>query len=344
MTMEKELKHFVGVDISKLTIDVALLKPTGIKEGPVVHEQFKQTAEGFVEMKLWLKKQGVLLDDETLFCMEFTGLYNTPLVNYLVTQKALLWVEMAIRIKKSEGFSRANNDKTDAIKIARYAFRYQENKYLWTPTDDSLNQIKHLISQRDRIVDAVSALTVPVNELKDVGCLTEAKLMENLQKTAVERLEESVKKIESVIVKLMKKDTKLSEKVDRIKTIKGVGSVTATALLVYTNGFASFKTAKELACYCGVVPFVKKQSGTSVISKARVSKFANQKLKRLLHLCAMSAIQHDKDLKKYYERKIEEGKNKMCVINAIRNKLILRIFAVLRDERDFVDNYVRMCA
>lgn len=339
--MEMEVKYFVGVDISKLTFDVALLKPIGNKEGTITHHQFKQTADGFSQMKEWLKKQDVLLNNETLFCMEFTGLYNTPLVSYLTKKKALVWVEMAVRIKKSEGFARTNNDRTDAIKIARYAFRYQDNKALWSATDDNLSKIKHLIAQRDRIVDAISTLTVPVNELKEVGCKSEAKQMESLQKPVIEKLEQSKVDIEAAILKFVESDSKLSSKVKRITSIKGVGSVTAIAFLVYTNGFTSFETAKQLACYCGVVPFISKQSGSSIKSRPKVSNFANKKLKRLLHLCAMSAKRFNKDLKAYYEKKIAEGKNKMSVLNAIRNKLVLRMFAVIRDERDFVENYVR---
>jgi hypothetical protein len=53
----------------------------------------------------------------------------------------------------------------------------------------------------------------------------------------------------------------------------------------------------------------------------------------------MSALRWDKEIKAYYERKLKEGKNKMSVINAIRNKLLLRIFAVLRDQRPYVENY-----
>lgn len=342
--MEKELKHFVGIDISKLSFDVAVLKPVGNKEGAVAHHQFKQSSTGFAEMETWLVNQGVLLNDETLFCMEFTGLYNAPLVKYLCKHKALVWVEMAMRIKKSEGFSRGNNDKTDAIKIAKYAFRYQANKRLWSPTDDSLSKLKHLMTQRDRIVDVISTLTVPVNELKEIGCLAEAKQMEALQATAVSNLEKTKKKVEDTITELISKDTKLSNKVDKITSITGIGSVTAVAFMVFTNGFANFDNAKELACYCGVVPFISKQSGTSVKSKARVSQFANKKLKKLLHLCALTALRYDKDLKAYYERKVAEGKNKMSVINAIRNKLVARMFAVVRDDRDFVENYVRKCA
>ena len=53
----------------------------------------------------------------------------------------------------------------------------------------------------------------------------------------------------------------------------------------------------------------------------------------------MSALRWDKEIKAYYERKVLEGKNKMGVINAIRNKLLLRIFAVIRDQRPYVENY-----
>jgi transposase len=115
------------------------------------------------------------------------------------------------------------------------------------------------------------------------------------------------------------------------------------ALLVYTKSFDKFDNAKQLACYCGVVPF-KKESGTSVRYKATVSPFANKKLKKLLHLCALSAIKNDKELHMYFERKVMEGKNKMSVINAVRNKLVHRVYAVLRDERMFEENYVRKCA
>lgn len=340
--MSQPMKNFVGIDISKQTFDAALLQPG--QPDTVVHCRFQQTEKGFDEMKEWLQQQGVLLNEDTLFCMEYTGIYNTGLVDFLCTRQAQVWVEMAIRIKKSEGFERGSNDKTDAIKIAYYAFRYQDRKKLWTPTDEHLGQIKNLIAQRDRVVDSISQLIVPVNELKQSGSVGTAKQMENLQKSVIKSLKATQLKIEKAIINLVAADEKLSHKVQLVQTIKGIGSVTAIAFLVYTQGFTTFESGKELACYCGVVPFIKKQSGTSVKSKARVSPFANKKLKSLLHLCALSALKHDPELKQYYERKVQEGKNKMSVINAIRNKLVLRMYAVLRDDRPFVENYGKKCA
>ena len=52
----------------------------------------------------------------------------------------------------------------------------------------------------------------------------------------------------------------------------------------------------------------------------------------------------DPEMKAYFERKVAEGKNKMNVINAVRNKLIHRVFTAIRDERNYKSNYVRNCA
>ena len=54
-------------------------------------------------------------------------------------------------------------------------------------------------------------------------------------------------------------------------------------------------------------------------------------------MCALSAIGHDPQIKAYYQRKVKEGKHKMSVINAVRNKIIARVFAVVQRKTPFVD-------
>jgi transposase len=294
-------------------------------------------------MVTWLQQQDVLLNTETLFCMEYTGIYNIGLVNFLVDQKAQLWVEMPLRIKRSAGFERGSDDKTCAIKIAGYAFRYQDKMQLWQPVDGSIEKIKLLIAQRDRVVNAITQLNVPVNELSECGCKKEAEQLEKIQSSSLKALQKTKEAIEQFIIKTVGKDVLITKKVQQVQSIKGIGQITAVALLAYTKGFTSFSNAKELACYCGVVPFVKR-SGISVRFKPTISPHANKKLKRLLHLCALSAIKNDTEIRAYYEKKVAEGKNKMSVINAVRNKLIHRVFAVIRDDRYYEENYVRKCA
>ena len=65
-------------------------------------------------------------------------------------------------------------------------------------------------------------------------------------------------------------------------------------------------------------------------------------LKRTLHLAAMSSTQYVPDLKKYYERKVAEGKSKMCVINAIRNKLLQRVLAVIKRGTPYIHDYAEI--
>lgn len=205
-----KVQNFVGIDISRNFFDAALLvinEPT-----KVTHCRFDQNHQGYLAMQDWLKKNGVLINEQTLFCMEFTGIYNNGLLDFLGNQNSLVWVEMALRIKRSHGFSRSDTDRTDAIKIAQYAYRYQENMKLWRPVDAHLKELKHLMTQRDRIVRSITALSVPVNELKATGDISIAQQMEKLQSSAIKQLIAAQQKIETTIDKLVMQDQELAAK------------------------------------------------------------------------------------------------------------------------------------
>lgn len=92
-------------------------------------------------------------------------------------------------------------------------------------------------------------------------------------------------------------------------------------------------------CHAGVAPF-EHRSGSSVRGKTRVSHHARKRLKSLFHLAAMSSIRAKGELRDYYQRKVGEGKNKMLVLNAVRNKIIHRIYAVVRRGEKYDKNYL----
>lgn len=329
-----KFKAFTGIDISKKTFDAVLILA---ESGTVHHRLFQQTKQGYLAFIQWLKSFGITLED-TLICMEHTGLYTNGIIDFLADLKANLWVEMAIKIKRSMGLQRGTDDKAAAITIANYCMRFTDHARLWKPVDTKLSKLKNMIVQRDRIVNALTQLSVPIEEMKSCNAGKEAVELERLQLPAIKGLTKAKEKIEASIQSYISSEETINKSIQLMCSIKGVGLQTAASLYVYTKGFTMFENAKQLACYCGVVPFGK-SSGTSVRFKPGVSPFANRKLKSLLHLCAMSALRWDKEIKAYYERKVLEGKNKMSVINAIRNKLLLRIFAVLRDQRPYVENY-----
>jgi transposase len=332
----EQFTNFVGIDISKRTFDVALYSKS--KKDVMRHQIFAQDEEGYVAFFKWLEDQSVQLPS-VLFCMEHTGIYINGLLRFMTDAQCAVWVEMPLRIKKSMGLQRGGNDKVAAIGITQYAYRYKDAAKLYNATAVALEQLQHLSAQRSRLINTITQLTVPLNELAECDGSGISKELEQLQRQAIGGLEKSLAKVEAAINKHIKANSDIANKIKRVSSIKGIGLQTAINMYVYTKGFSAFENAKQLACYCGVVPFTK-SSGTSVKFKTRVSAFANKNLKKLLHMCALAAIQWNAELKQYYERKIGEGKNKMSVINAVRNKLVHRIFAVLRDDRMFEDNYV----
>jgi len=116
--------------------------------------------------------------------------------------------------------------------------------------------------------------------------------------------------------------------------------VTAVNLIVHTNEFKKLNDPRKLACYCGIAPF-EHSSGSSIRGKTRVSHMANKKLKTNLHMASLSGVRNDTDLKKYYERKTAEGKSKLSVLNAVKNKLIARVIAVVKRGTPYQENYLQ---
>ena len=107
-------------------------------------------------------------------------------------------------------------------------------------------------------------------------------------------------------------------------------------MIVFTDNFSKFENWRKFASYCGVAPFAY-QSGTSIKRRTKVSHLANKKLKAIINMCAISAIQHNPEMKLYYQKRVEQGKSKMSTVNIIRNKLIARVFAVVKRQTPYVD-------
>jgi transposase len=133
---------------------------------------------------------------------------------------------------------------------------------------------------------------------------------------------------------IIKRDETLNHLYSLITSVDGVGPVLATEMIITTNEFKRFASASKFACYCGVAPF-EHTSGSSVKGKTRVSKIADKHIKAILHIAALSSIKMKGEIREYYLRKAAEGHKKMAVINAVRNKLIHRIFSCVLHDRPY---------
>ena len=329
----KHYQYFFGVDISKKTVDVTLLK-----DHAATHRQFTNDTEGMQELLQWLAS--LELDfQKALFCMEATGLYCFVLTKFLAEQGIDTWVEHAAQIKKSGVLQRGKNDKVDSLRIAQYAFRHMDRVRLWKPTSATLQKIRHLSSLRERLVDTKKRLLTPIEEFEQAGNPQMARLLERSVKATLTALDKDLKNTEGKIRDIINQDENLKQLFTLITSVVGIGFVTAINLLVYTGGFTQLKDARKLACYCGVAPF-EYSSGSSIRGKTKVHYMANKKLKSNLHMASLSAVKLDYELKAYYERKVGEGKNKMSVLNAVKCKLLARVVAVVNKGEIYVNKKV----
>jgi transposase len=321
-----EFKNFIGIDISKNTFDFALVKDNDLSL--LISDEVSNDHLGIVKLEEFLKKQGLNME-ETLFCMEHTGIYCRLLSHYLTERKYHVWLEMPVQILRSLGIQRGKNDRIDAKRIAEYACLKKDKAVLWQPPREVVIQINDLLTLRDRLIESRKSLKQPIKEFKDAGFKDAAKLIESRCINTLKAIDKEIQQIEKDLDDLINKDSNLKKLYKLATSVPGIGNITALTMLYFTNEFKLYSSAKQLACYCGVAPF-EHTSGTSVKGKSRVSNFANKRLKKLLHLVAMSTLSSNRELSQYYQRKVGEGKNKMLVINAIRNKILQRLCAVIK--------------
>lgn len=328
-----DFTHFIGIDVSKETLDFSVLKTGDL----LFHLQVENSLKGIKTFMNHLRKSDNKAD-RFLFCVEHTGVYNYHLLEYITAHELDIWVESASRIKASGGLQRGKNDKVDSFRIAQYAYKNKEYAKLWQAPREVIIQLKRLLAMRQRCVNLKKQASVPVNENVSFSSKSLSKLEARLFKQTLIALDKDLKGIEKSIKQIIDSDQELKRLFSLMVSISGIGPVIAAHVLVLTNEFKDFNNAKKFACFAGVVPF-DHSSGKSIKGKPRVSHLAHKGIKYLLHMAAISVIRLGGELSDYFIRKVASGKNKMLILNAIRNKLVHRIFAVVRNGAPYQQNY-----
>ena len=274
-----------------------------------------------------------------LFCGEHTGLYSIILSEFLVSKGLFLWLENPLQIKQSSGIKREKNDRVDSREIALYAYRFQDKSIAYQLPDKALKSLELLLSYRERLLSNKHALLVSSSEIRGVlQRNTTARFIHEQSQKDIDRINKKIKEIERRMLEEISRDESLQENYDLVSSVKGVALINTVAILVATQNFTRFDNSRQFACYSGMAPFGK-QSGTSVNSKPRVSSLANKKIKVLLTQAARCAINYDPNIRQYYERKRSEGKDSWLIINNIRNKMIHRIFAIVKNKQLYQVEY-----
>lgn len=332
-----KLTHFIGIDISKETVDVALISAEQPQKA-ILNVSLTNNKKGATLLKRHLKQLSINTED-VLVCMEYTGLYSRCFARFLLTLGFQVWLEMAYQIKHSSGLKREKTDKADAMAIAQYCFRFKDKLKLYSEKHEEFEKLQTLLTCRELLIQKKTDLNKYLSELESMGFKEESKLVVTAIKKANDGLDKAILKAEQNIDHFIAESEQIANQLALLTSIPSVGKITALTFIAITRGFTKMKDGKALASYSGVAPF-KNSSGTSIRGKTKVNFMANKKLKSLLHLCAMRLIQKEGHFKAYYQRKVGEGKNKMLVLNALRNKIVLRMFAVIKNQKSYSENLV----
>ncbi|MDB5121625.1 MAG: hypothetical protein JWN56_2843 [Sphingobacteriales bacterium] len=118
--------------------------------------------------------------------------------------------------------------------------------------------------------------------------------------------------IEEKLLCCIKEDQVLEKQYRLVNSVYCIGPQTAMFIVVLTRGFTLFENPRKFACYCVLFPFGN-TSGTTLKGKPRVSHLANKKIKTLLTMCALNTIKTDNEFKRYYDRKLKEGKHHSAI-------------------------------
>ena len=331
----KAPQYYVGIDIASASFTCSVGKMEGRWQIVVRPASFANEYDSFSAYLNWLHDHGVK-PDNSVICMEATGVYNEVLAHFLWANGYTVAIEPPLKVKRAFKPEGHKSDPVDSTQIAEYAYRFWDELSQWTPRKEILEQIKTLLTTREQFVVERSGHQNALQALKRKQVRT--LMAEKMHEKAIEELKRHAQEIEAEIQHLIDQDPDLRNLATLLISIPGVGALLAAHMLLLFKSAPEPYNPKSLAAFIGICPY-ESSSGTSVRGPSTSRHYGPPALRKLLHLAAMSIATHQQQFRLYYLRKVKEGKPKQLVINNLANKLIKIMVAVARTRTKFIPNY-----
>lgn len=323
MTQDHTQTVVIGIDISKRTFDLALLRNTRLK-----HKSFPNTPAGHAALVAWLHQQGVR---QAHACLEATNVYGDALAETLFDHGYTVSLVNPARVKgfaQSE-LSRTKTDKADAGVIARFCLAMAPPP--WVPDPQEIRELRALV----RRLEALMAMRQQERNRLAVAAPVVAPTIQ----THIDFLDRSIRETTQRIRQHIDQHPDLKHKKDLLLSIPGIGETTIHVVLSEFADIRRFRSAKCLAAFIGVAPR-QRQSGSSVRGRTVLSKMGRGPLRKALFMPALVALRYNPVLKAMRERLLAAGKAKMAIVGAAMRKLVHLIYGVLKSGRPFDANYI----
>ena len=333
--MRREEVECIGVDVSKGTLDVALfLGKVDWNDG---HIKVSNNESGYKELKKWLRLKNAE-KSRLRVCMEATGLYTHDfrswlelegITYYVVDPKRMHHFAPPLSIK---GIRQTKTDKADAFRIAIYCSLFHDSMEPSRLPSAAYFKLKRLLAERRQYV---KQSVLYKQQLSDISIYDTVSSRMRKEKE-VGNLQDNIRQTDKEIKSVIDTDPAIKRNYDLLTSIIGVGIVVAVTAIVLTENFTTFTDPRKYASYIAIAPFPH-ESGTSVRGATRVSKQGFRQAKADLSISVLNAITHDAELREYWQRKKAEGKHTGVILNAIKFKIVLRMFAVVKRGKPYVN-------
>jgi transposase len=303
---------YIGVDVSKLTLDIAIPQ----REGNFLHRKISNDLAGFSKLL-------PMLPASCCVVMEATGSYYMPFAYFLHNHHHLVSIVNPLSVNHfcKMRMSRAKTDRKDAAMIAEYG--KAEMPRLWVPKADHLIELQQLEGITHNLTRQRTSISNQKEAYLCSGQMSET--VKGILEKQIAHLENEIKNLENKMLEIGERHH--TELLSQLCSIPSIGKRTALMLLIITDGFTKFTNAKELVSYVGLCPRLF-ESGSSIKGRAKICKMGMARMRQLLYLCAMSAIRVNTQCKIMYDRLKQRGKNGKLALVAVASKLLRQAFAV----------------
>ena len=326
-----QFSFFVGVDIASASFMACIgIAPWKVTVKPT---KFDNNEDGYISFLDWLKANR-LLPEQTVVCMEATGVYSEGLSYFLYASGYTVAVEPPLNIQRKFPVNASKTDELDCQYIAEYACRYEDKLSFWKPRAEILEQVKVLLTTRQHFS---VQLTGHKNALHAVNRKqVSSDLAKRVHQNMIEQLAKHIKAIDQEIRRLIDSDPTFKQTLLLLLSVPGIGLQLAAHLLI---AMQETLDPKVLSAFIGICP-IQHESGTSVFSAPTSRHYGPSVLRKLLYLAACSVRTHKKQFQQYFFRKAAEGKHNKLILNNIQNKILKIACAVVRSKQPYIPNYV----
>ena len=334
-----KIQFYIGTDISSEVLDFCVLDGEKI----ALELQIKNNPKALNSFFKKIRKLGATKEN-TWCCAEHTGVYGNNLRAAFEEHEFIYSMVPAKEIKQSIGMVRGKNDKIDAKRISQYCKRFNDKLKPSRIPKEYLLQLKQLFNFRKR---QVKNRTQAKNYLKSVERSWESKPQKDIiseVKKQIRTIDKLVDKLDAEIKSLINQHPEAKKNYQLITSVPGIGMISACYMLICTENFNLFDNPRKFASYTGVAPF-ENSSGKSFKGKTTTCNLRNKEMKSLLFNGVSSILRSKNELGVYYRRRVDEGKHKNKVKNAVVFKMISRVFATIKRQSPYIqiDRYRVAC-